>query len=241
MQVKSNNVVFILCGGRGTRMGSLGAACPKVLTKVQNRPMLSHILNQFIDQGFNKFVFATGFLTEQVENFVKAEYPHIEAIFSNAGENASILQRFVYAQKHFSDQVVVCYGDTFIDIDYRKLLSGHINADKMLTVVTSAFQNPFGVVTFDPTTHLVNSFVEKPILHYYIGGMALKKECFANLEPHLLSMPDGQGFVALLQSLIEKKQLNSHPHQGLQVTFNTEGDLKGAELALNSYYTLKEL
>lgn len=236
----SQCVVLILCGGRGARMGGRGKICPKVLTSVKNRPMLSHILNQFIAQDYNKFIFATGFLAEQVEEFVKSEFPDIESVFSNAGEDASILQRFAHASTHFSDQVLVCYGDTFIDIDYRNLMEEHIRSGNQLTAVTSAFQNPFGVVTLEKSSSLIASFVEKPMVHYYIGGMAFKRECFANLDPNLLRLPDGQGLIALFQRLILKKELNSHHHLGLQVTFNSEGDLKGAEVALNSYYTLKE-
>ena len=233
-------VVLILCGGKGSRLGERGTKCPKVLTPVQGRPMLHHIINQLVEQGFEKFIFGTGFLANQVEEYVTTEFPNVESIFSNAGDNASMLQRFFHAKDFLNDQFVVCYGDTFIDTDFSQLLDNHVRSKKQATIVTSAFQNPFGLVTFEPNSYLLNSFHEKPTVHYYIGSLAMSKNTVEKVSPHLLELPDGQGLIALFQDLIANKQLNSHPHQGLQVTFNTEGEIPGAEEALRTYYTLKE-
>ena len=42
--MKKTNTAVILCGGKGTRLGSLGKKVPKTLVKVQGREILWYIL-----------------------------------------------------------------------------------------------------------------------------------------------------------------------------------------------------
>jgi glucose-1-phosphate cytidylyltransferase len=232
--------VVILCGGYGRRLGARGKETPKVLTPVDGKPMLFHILSQFRSQGFHRFVFATGYLSEQVEAFLRTHFGHLDYVVSNAGADASMLKRIYDARQFFSEQVIISYGDTFIDIDYASLLKVHKKSKRSATIVVSAFKNPFGVVTFDTNTNDVVSFDEKPTLHYYIGGLALREDITELISEPRMRDPDGTGIVKLFQSLAANRQLGAYPHTGLQATFNTESEIAGAEMVLRRYYTVKE-
>ena len=50
------NSAVILCGGKGTRLGSLGKKIPKALVSIHNKPIIWYIINILISKGFNHFI-----------------------------------------------------------------------------------------------------------------------------------------------------------------------------------------
>src|SRR3954453_19102726 len=65
--------VVILCGGRGTRLRERTGPGPKALGEMGGRPILWHVVGIYAAQGFERFLLATGYLGEMVEEFVAAE------------------------------------------------------------------------------------------------------------------------------------------------------------------------
>ena len=56
----------------------------------------------------------------------------------------------------------------------------------------------------------------------------------------VVDMADGSGLVQYYKILIAMEKLGAWPHPGLQVSFNTESELKLARESLSVYYTLPE-
>ncbi|HMF07850.1 MAG TPA: sugar phosphate nucleotidyltransferase [Thermoanaerobaculia bacterium] len=231
--------VLILCGGRGRRLGPRSNDMPKVLAPVNGRPILSHVVEQFAGQGFRTFVLATGHLSEKVEDFVRSELEGYAVTVSNAGVDASMLRRIHAAGPLLDRQVIVGYGDTYIELDYRRLLAEHEGSGFPMTLVTGRIRNPFGVVTVDGGGR-VTAFVEKPVYDYYIGSFAFRRDLLESIGEDLLERPDGEGLVALFQRLGSQGKLRAFPHEGLQLTFNTEEQLDAASTLLKEYFTMRE-
>lgn len=59
----------ILCGGRGSRLGSLTDATPKPLLEVGGVPFLLKVLRRLQQEGFRRFFLAACYLAEQFEAF----------------------------------------------------------------------------------------------------------------------------------------------------------------------------
>ena len=65
--------VVILCGGRGTRLRERTESVPKALVEIGGRPILWHVIQIYAAQGFDRFLLATGYMGEAVEEFAAAE------------------------------------------------------------------------------------------------------------------------------------------------------------------------
>jgi NDP-sugar pyrophosphorylase family protein len=50
-------------------------------------------------------------------------------IFSDAGRNGAILKQIVNTKDYIADKAIMPYGDTFANIDLRKLLDEHVNME----------------------------------------------------------------------------------------------------------------
>ena len=64
--------VAILCGGRGTRLVEHAQSIPKPLVEIGGRPIVWHVIQIYIAQGFERFLLLTGYRGEQIEAFVRS-------------------------------------------------------------------------------------------------------------------------------------------------------------------------
>ena len=193
--------VAILCGGRGRRLGDRTKSVPKALAPLNGRPILDYVLDFYRSKGFSRFVLCVGYKAQQVVERYSQSEDHEVIEFSDAGEQASMLQRIWALKDVVQDRLVVSYCDTFIDLDMENLLSAHQDAGAAATIVTAQIRSPFGLVDTDPDGW-VSSFVEKPLLNYYIGCFVIEKSAFEAVTVEMLERPDGDGLVAFFGKLV---------------------------------------
>ena len=78
--MKKTNTAVILCGGKGTRLGSLGKKVPKTLVKVQGREILWYILKVLKKNHFNHIILPIGYRGTSIKKFCKKNPNIIEHI-----------------------------------------------------------------------------------------------------------------------------------------------------------------
>ena len=119
---------LLLVGGLGTRLRPVLSSTPKPMAPIGDVPFLELLVLQLRSQGIRRMVMCTGFHAEQIEaQFgdgcrwnVAIEHSKETQPLGTAGaiKNAA---RFL---AHASDFLVL-NGDSFLEIDFRKLISFH--------------------------------------------------------------------------------------------------------------------
>lgn len=71
----------ILAAGMASRLRPLTNNTPKCLLQVGERCLLQRSMDALIANGIREFVIVTGYLHEQIENFVETQYPGLQCVF----------------------------------------------------------------------------------------------------------------------------------------------------------------
>ena len=64
-----HKTAVILCGGKGTRLGSLGKKIPKSLVKIHKYPIIWYIVNALHYHSINHFILPLGYKGHLIKNY----------------------------------------------------------------------------------------------------------------------------------------------------------------------------
>lgn len=144
--------------GFGTRLKPHTLSVPKVLLNVGGKPMLGHIIDKLLEVNINKATFIIGHLGEQIEEYVKKEYPKLRSDFVIQEEMLGLGHAIYTAVPTFDDdKIFIILGDTIFDVDLTHVLKEDISA---LGVKEIDDPRRFGVAVIKDG--YVEKLVEKP-------------------------------------------------------------------------------
>lgn len=214
--------VVILCGGRGTRLRERTETVPKALVEIGGRPILWHVIGIYAAQGFERFLLATGYLGEMVEEFVAAEtWPGaVEVECVDTGLDTPTGGRIARLGGLLEGKAFCAtYADGVADIDLDAQLSFHREHEVLATVTVVQPHLQWGVAEIGDD-HRVEGFVEKPRSEHWINGGFF---CF---EPGALDYIGEDSVLERqpLQRLASDKQLAAFRHEGFWDCMDTYKD-----------------
>lgn len=162
---------LILCGGRGTRALPHTAEVPKPLLDVAGQPILRHLMEVFVAQGWRSFVLAGGYLVDALRDFASTLPREWVVEVVDTGESAGTGERIRACWPKLGERFVVTYGDGLADIDLGELSRFHTAHGRAATVTTVPLQSPYGTLDL-ADDGAVTAFREKPVLreHWINGG-----------------------------------------------------------------------
>lgn len=181
------NIMVIMAGGKGTRLRPHTEHCPKPMLPVGDKPMLEHIIERAMANGFSHFMLAIHYLGHMVEDYfgdgskmnARIEYIREQAPLGTAGALGLLARR---PEAPF----LVTNGDVLTDINYGELLDFHIRhqAAATMAVRIHEWQHPFGVVQTQGVD--IVGFEEKPVsrTHINAGVYVLGPESLNALAPN---------------------------------------------------------
>jgi glucose-1-phosphate cytidylyltransferase len=214
--------VVILCGGRGTRLQERTQSIPKPMVEIGGRPILWHVLQIFLAQGFRRFYLLTGYLGAQVAEFVASEaWPtDAEICCLPTGEDTPTGGRLHRAADALGGQTFcLTYGDGVADIDLAALLASHAEHGQAATMTVVRPRLPFGVAHLNGDG-MVRGFSEKPRSEQWINGGFF---CFEPAVLELLS-PDSVLERGPLERLAAAGALRAFRHEGFWDCMDTYKD-----------------
>jgi len=214
--------VVILCGGRGTRLRERTESVPKALVEIGGRPILWHVIQIYAAQGFKRFLLATGYMGEAVEEFVASErWPAgVEVECVDTGLDTPTGGRIaLLGERLGGERFCVTYADGVADVDLGALLDYHRERGGLATLTVVRPHLQWGVADLDEDDR-VAGFVEKPRSEHWINGGFL---CF---EPGALAYLDGDSVLERepLRRLAADGQLHAFRHGGFWDCMDTYKD-----------------
>lgn len=214
--------MVILCGGRGTRLQERTESIPKPMVEIGGRPILWHVLQLYLAQGFERFLLLTGYRGEQVDCFVaEQDWPgQAEIRCLSTGEDTPTGGRLHLAARELESRpFCLAYADGVADIDLRALLAAHERGGATATMTVVRPELPFGVAHLNGDD-VVSGFTEKPRSQDWINGGFF---CF---EPAVLDLL-GPGCVLErepLERLAAAGSLRAFRHDGFWECMDTYKD-----------------
>jgi D-glycero-alpha-D-manno-heptose 1-phosphate guanylyltransferase len=160
---------IILAGGLGTRLKPVVADLPKSLAPIHGKPFLSYLLDYCTQQGIQKFIFALGHKSDQIETFVNQYRPGESYLFSRETEPLGTGGAIYLATKQVDgSDVLVLNADTFFGISFLNLTIIHELSRAACTLSLKPMKDfdRYGAVKIDQ--HRVTGFSEKK---YHTEGL----------------------------------------------------------------------
>lgn len=165
----SETPVLILAGGLGTRLRPVLANVPKGLAPIGDRPFLQIQMELLRAQGARHFVLCVGYLAEQIRaTFGDGTGWGVRIDYSEEGERLlGTGGALKLAERFFQPRALVLNGDTYLAIDYSRLIEQHCEANRRsgtlatLTLSRADDSSRFGTVELDTTGCMVRGFHEK--------------------------------------------------------------------------------
>lgn len=212
---------IIPVAGVGSRLRPHTYTLPKVLLNVAGKPILGHILDELVQQGFKEATIITGYMKELVEEYVTKNYS-LKCDFVEQSELKGLGHAIWLARHTFTDEpLFIILGDTIFDVNLGSVLASSHNS---LGVKTVEDPRRFGVVEMSNDGKTVAKLVEKPEVPptnlaivglYFIKKPRLLAECLEEIVSNDIRTRGEYQLTDALQQMIDKgEQFTTFPVEG---------------------------
>ncbi|MGE0054380.1 MAG: HAD-IIIA family hydrolase [Hyphomicrobium sp.] len=163
----------ILCGGLGTRLGTLTSVTPKPLLQVAGRPFLDHLIQEIARYGVPRITLVAGHMGEQLVAAYdgrRCDGATIEVLVEPTpmGTGGALL----FARSALASEFLLMNGDSWIDEDlvtfsrsWRRTRASNSSVVAQLLLQYVADSSRFGLIELSDSVSgpgLISSFSEKP-------------------------------------------------------------------------------
>lgn len=177
------NAMFILAGGKGTRLRPVVNDRPKPLAIIGDKPILQTIIQQASFYGIRKFFIAVNYLAHQIEEHLSSHiYQDLDIKIIKESEYLGTAGALGLLGEELTHDLIICNGDILTKTPYLTMLKEHQKNAADLSCVVRPYKVtiPFGVVAI--SNGLVNKIVEKPSHHYFVNSGIY------TVSPHVLKL-----------------------------------------------------
>ncbi len=152
---------IIPVAGAGTKLRPHTYTQPKALIPLAGKTILSIIVDQLHGAGINDFIFIIGYLGEKIEDYVNAQYPHLNCHFIKQGERQGTGHAIGLTRDLVGgDEIFIVLGDTIAEYDVKEMINLPYSA---LGVKKVDDPRNFGVAEIEDDG-FISRLVEKPAI-----------------------------------------------------------------------------
>lgn len=180
-----DNLVVIMAGGLGSRLGELTRDIPKPMLPIGGRPLLEGLIRTFRDQGFRRFRLAVNYRAEVIEgHFGDGAALDCEIGYVREDKRMGTAGALSLLGEPNELPVVVANGDLVLQASIAAMLDHHeqCGAAATMAVRRYEYQVPYGVIRTRDTR--VIGIDEKPReQHLIAAGLYVLSEATRRLVP----------------------------------------------------------
>ncbi len=163
--------VVIMAGGKGTRMHPITKILPKPLIPLNDKPIISHIIESFSDSGIKRFIVSINYKSEIIKAYFKENKDELKISFLEEKIPLGTIGPLSLLKKKSDNDYFVINCDTILKINYTDLYNFHKDSKNLVTIVASAkeFKIPYGVCNIDKNGNL-KRINEKPNYNFLVSS-----------------------------------------------------------------------
>ncbi|OGW31447.1 MAG: hypothetical protein A3J81_02870 [Nitrospirae bacterium RIFOXYB2_FULL_43_5] len=178
---------IILAGGAGTRLRSLVKDVPKPMADINGKPFICYLLDYLAAYDVKKILLSVGYKYEAIKDYFGVQYKNMNIKYviedKPLGTGGALKKALMAAE---GEEFMVLNGDTFFNIDLRKMIDFHHAEDSILTIAVKPMHDfdRYGAVNIKDSR--VVGFEEKTFKRcgYINGGVyAMKKTISGFFDP----------------------------------------------------------
>lgn len=248
-QKGKNMKVVILAGGFGTRINEESQFKPKPMIEIGGKPILWHIMKEYLHYGYNEFILCAGYKQEAIKEWFADYFIHNSDVTFDFTQGDRMIVHNEYAEpwkvtvvdtglhtmtggrlkrvkEYIGDEAfLMTYGDGVCDVDIRALVKAHKAHGKLATLTAVLPEGRFGVM--DMEGNQICSFREKSRndMGWINGGYMV-------MEPEVLNYIEGDATTLErepLERLAEEGNLYAYKHRGFWQCMDTLRDKQKLE------------
>ncbi|MDB3987475.1 nucleotidyltransferase family protein [Candidatus Pelagibacter sp.] len=166
------NTIFLMAGGKGTRLLPLTKKTPKPLLKIKGIPIIEKIILNFRNQGFKNFTISVNYLAHKIKKYlgdgkklrVNITYINEKKYLGTAGSLSLInLKKTIFP-------IIIANSDLISEIDYNNLISYHNKKTSDLTICAKnkIFKMPYGEIVQNQDK--IRKIIEKPSIYHLVNA-----------------------------------------------------------------------
>ena len=192
---------IILAGGLGTRLRESVPDLPKAMAPIAGRPFLAYLLDQLHRAGFPEVILSVGYRAEAIKSHFGDHYHGMVLDYVEEPAPLGTGGGVAYALKGKTPGVcLVMNGDTYLDIDFGKLIQWYDRDPALAAMVLKRVQDVSRYGAIKVLNGTVHEFIEK----------GLSGEGLINAGTYILNSEIFEKFVLPEKFSLESDLLQNH-------------------------------
>ena len=188
-----NLEAVILGGGFGTRLSHVVSDRQKILAEVNGRPFIFYLLDQLCEVGIRLVTLCTGYKGACVKNTIGEKYRELTIQYCHEEEPLGTGGALGNATAMIcNDLIMVMNGDSYVDLDLKKLLKYHQKTRARVSIVITPVDatERYGSVEVDQNGEVVAFFEKKA--SSIVGSTYINAGIYLIEKSVLEELPAGQ-------------------------------------------------
>ncbi len=112
----------VLAAGKGTRLRPLTDDKPKGMVEVDDKPILTHCLEQLAELGTDEFVIVVGYMKESIIDHYGDEFEGIPITYTHQREQKGLAHALLSVEEHIDDDFMLMLGDNIFNANLQDVV-----------------------------------------------------------------------------------------------------------------------